>query len=612
MCYRHIKGPGRFDERLFYGRVVRADQFNYRRPRVCPQCIKDQPVWWAVWDLGLLAACPRHGCLLVNQCPACGRSFAWRRPAVDKCRCGMELRALASQMAHPDLVAMSALIYRAVEFAPGPAVDRELMKYGFPPALFKLPLGGLLWLIRSIGLISDQNGLRRKQRTFPRTDLNVAIHAGRAAIAILRDWPQSFRETLKRMIPATPATALNFAEVFGNFYRHLFRVLPRREFGFLHDAFEQFVIEDWNAPVRQRRYFTPAVRRNTRWISADEAERSMHVISTRIADLVRQSQIQGMFFPGRGRTECWINRESLDRWIESRETKLAEYMGRPEAMSNLGLNNITLMSVARAGLIRYLQGAEHYFPPGFYFLREDVLKIRDAFRKHAVPRLSDCSKSGEVIALRRALKNYLGRDFGLPSVIRAVLDGSLTPVARTKKFPGITGYVFWSEDLRRYRPMQGAAAPGEGIVNYREASGILGVAVRVIRGLVAQGIFHPPAEYRNGFSKLVPAADVQRFAQSYVSISTVARRSNVNSGSLARYLKGSGTPLLAIPLPDAGRGHAYFLSKDMADQLRIPSRRMLRQQAECRIKAARKQRWAEHRQAKEMALGRPLRRVRVV
>jgi hypothetical protein len=40
MCYRHIIGPERFEERLFYGRAVRADQFNYRRPRVCPQCIK--------------------------------------------------------------------------------------------------------------------------------------------------------------------------------------------------------------------------------------------------------------------------------------------------------------------------------------------------------------------------------------------------------------------------------------------------------------------------------------------------------------------------------------------------------------------------------------------
>ncbi len=46
--------------------------------------------------------------------------------------------------------------------------------------------------------------------------------------------------------PHNPAT-LNFSEIFGNFYRHLFRVLPRREFGFLHDVFERFVIEEWKA-----------------------------------------------------------------------------------------------------------------------------------------------------------------------------------------------------------------------------------------------------------------------------------------------------------------------------------------------------------------------------
>jgi hypothetical protein len=237
MSYRHIKGPGRFEERSFYGHAVRADQFNYRRPRVCPHCLREQPVWWAMWDLGLVAACPGHRCLLLNKCPACGRRLAWQRRAVDQCRCGMNLRTIPTEVAHPDVVAMSTLIYRAAGFPPGAAADRELTNYAFPAQLMDLALGRLLWLVRSIGLISDENGLRRKQRTFPRTDLNVAIHAGQATIAILRDWPGSFREVLKRMIPVevTIPVILNFADVFGNFYRHLFRVLPRREFGFLHN-----------------------------------------------------------------------------------------------------------------------------------------------------------------------------------------------------------------------------------------------------------------------------------------------------------------------------------------------------------------------------------------
>ena len=60
----------------------------------------------------------------------------------------------------------------------------------------------------------------------------------------------------------------------------------------------------------------------------------------------------------------------------------------------------------------------------------------------------------------------------------------------------------------------------------------------------------------------------------------------------------------------AGSGHAFFLRRDVAAQLQLPSRRMLRERVRRRIKANRKKKWAEYRQAKETALGKPMRRVR--
>ena len=95
-----------------------------------------------------------------------------------------------------------------------------------------------------------------------------------------------------------------------------------------------------------------------------------------------------------------------------------------------------------------------------------------------------------------------------------------------------------------------------------------------------------------------------------MSTSVLAKQFRLNSGSLARHLNESGTPLLTIPNPDPGRGHVYFIRKDVAAQIQIPSRRMLREQARRRIKAARMQRWADYRQAKEAALGKPMRQVR--
>ena len=119
-----------------------------------------------------------------------------------------------------------------------------------------------------------------------------------------------------------------------------------------------------------------------------------------------------------------------------------------------------------------------------------------------------------------------------------------------------------------------------------------------------------PAGYRDGLSKLVAAAEVQRFAERYLAIPVLAKRFHLNSRSVLRYLGESGTPLLAIPMQDAGRSHAFFLRKAVAARTQLPSRRMLRKLAQLRIKAYRKKDWAKRRLAKEKALGKTLRRVR--
>ena len=34
MCYRHIGGRNRFDQRSFYGQRISVDDLNYKRPRI--------------------------------------------------------------------------------------------------------------------------------------------------------------------------------------------------------------------------------------------------------------------------------------------------------------------------------------------------------------------------------------------------------------------------------------------------------------------------------------------------------------------------------------------------------------------------------------------------
>ena len=564
MCYRHIRGQDRFNQRSFCGERLNADDLNYGRPRICSACLQEQPIWWAVWDLGLVTACPIHFCLLVEQCPACKRRLTWYRPAVHECRCGLDFRTLTPEAANPDLVAINAAIYRAARFATGETPERHLAQYGFPPQMLELKLGSLLGLVRFLGSIWEKGGLRRKQLPFRRTNLTAAIEIGCAAVTVLRDWPQPLCELLRRMVPeeVDPA-ALNFSEIFGNFYRHLFCVLSRSEFGFLRNVFDRFVIEDWKGLIRgQHRYSSPAVRRNSQWIPADEAEKTARVCSKRIVELVRQRHIEGMLLasPGGHRTECWVRRQSLNRWIAKRDLDLGSYMPSLEARRTLGLKHITILRVAQAGLVRYVHGSDRCFPTGYHFLREDVMKIKGAFEKYSVPE-REYSKPSALVALRHALKNYLGRDSGLPAVIRAVVDGNLVPVGYTRRFSGITGYLFLSQDIRKYRPVGDSKVPPQGFLNYREAAALLGVRTSVIRGLVAQGSLSAPVGYQPGLSKLIPAADVQSFADRYVAASTLAKQLNLNRRTLRSYIKECAAPLFAVPIPEEGRGPVLFVQR---------------------------------------------------
>jgi TniQ len=614
ICYHHIKGRTRF-KRSFHNQTISADDLNYRRPRLCAACLRERSIWWAVWDLGLVTACPVHRCLLLNQCPSCKRRITWERPAVHKCRCGFDVREISPEPADSDLVAISAIVYRAAQFTQTQTVEINLGEFDFPPELLHLKLGTLLRFILFVGSINDGSVLRRKQRPFCATDLTLAMTICRGAAALLRDWPQPLREVLRRMIPQSANVAtLNFSDIFGNFYRHLFRVLPRREFGFLHDAFEQVVIEDWKGFIRgQHRYFSAAVRRNSHWVTANEAERIARTTGARILDLAREGQVDAIFLKvrsGGNRRECWIQRESLNQWIAARDAELAPYMPRSEAVEMLGLKNISVSAVAAAGAIRYVKGPDRNFPTGcFFFLREDVAKIKEAFERHRVPMMA-YSKPGDLIALRHAMKNFLGRSAGLAAAIGAIVDGALVPVARTMRFRGITGYVFRAEDLRRYRQVPGIAAPRDGFLNYRETAAVLGVRTDAIRGLADQGILSPCAHFRNGLARLIPAKEAKQFAERFVSTLELAKRLHLHSGSLLRHLKESEAPLLEISTPAPGKRHACFLPRDVAARLQFPTRRMLEDEARRRTEAYRRARWEEYRLAREVELGRPLRRLR--
>ncbi len=560
LCY--MPAFGRIERRTFFGQIIGAHQLNYARPRICPECLRDNPVWWAVWDLKLVSACPIHRCLLIDRCPSCRHKLTWHRRAVHECRCGHDLREVEPGKAEDRLVTINAAIWSAAGFH-REACEAEVKHANLPPTQMKLSLDATLRLIRFLGSIHENGRIRRKQiRTF--AELDVATRIGIGATTMLMDWPRSFKDTLRRMAnePSHGPPTLNFHKVFGNFYCHLFDVLPRKEFGSLHDAFETFVAEDWNGLVRgQHRWFSGALRASTKWITASEAQRVYGVTKRLIKDLVRRREIKGIFVnTGLHRTECWIWRESLRDWVAMREGERASYISGPELKRLLGLKHETLMKIVQAGLIRFSKGADRSFSNSFSFRCDDVTRIVNAFDKWKSLTCTDVTP-GSTIALRNALKKYLGRDIGLPSVIRAVIEGKLSPEGYTSAFRGIMGYLFRSDDLRQHRPPQiDIPIPHRGFVSFREAATLLTTRTEVIRALVKRGLLTSRNEYRNGFAKLIPTSDLKRFSARYVDASILVKLPGITKHRLRCQLRNMKLPALEVPIP--GKGRKLFVSRE--------------------------------------------------
>jgi hypothetical protein len=118
-------------QRHSYRRVAARGWAPARGTQICPACLADTGRWRTAWRLLLVTACPRHGVVLVAECPSCGRPFRDQRHshlrrvgAVPVCgnplgqgplqQCQHDLTILAATPASPAVLATQARIDAAL------------------------------------------------------------------------------------------------------------------------------------------------------------------------------------------------------------------------------------------------------------------------------------------------------------------------------------------------------------------------------------------------------------------------------------------------------------------------------------------------------------------
>ncbi|MET8698290.1 TniQ family protein [Kitasatospora sp. NPDC004723] len=119
--------------------------------RACPRCLAESPAWPLWWWLEAAAVCPRHGCLLIDVCPACGirlrrgnasrpRGLLTRTGPLDPALCGNRvlgsrgraglcqqvLADIAASAVDPTLVTAQRSVLDAADLRPSRLLGEEV------------------------------------------------------------------------------------------------------------------------------------------------------------------------------------------------------------------------------------------------------------------------------------------------------------------------------------------------------------------------------------------------------------------------------------------------------------------------------------------------------
>lgn len=546
------------EHRIAYGQVT------YTHPRVCIECLRESLVERRVWELGLMVACARHGCYLIDACPECGRRLERWQSDLHICTCRYDLRNSQPCPADERIVAISAAIEFAADRIPKDLIPSK-ESTGFPVGIWDLTLNELLQLISFLGETIKGDTLHCKRRGEKVSDLRKSVPIVNVAARVLEHWPSEFLRVLKSNIPKTNDIIVRYTIpiVFGQFYLRLYEKFSGPGFSFLRNAFRLLILEHWRGPIapRQKWVISPDSIENFGWCRAAEIGRSGRRLD--VGHLIMAGKLDGFLArsPKSSKSgEWWISKESLRRW----QANNPKYIPLRDMAKLLGLSWQTTLSVARAGIIQYTQTRKG---APFMLLRDDGLKLLHAFESCDPP--SALGKGDpHFISLNQAMRSFLWHSGRLIPLLWAIMDGRLAPVARTSQYPGVTGYIFSIAALRMSSHLHCPERNCSEYLNISESAIVLNTSIDKVSALVASRVLASvQGRSRKGRNEvLIAKSDIDAFSEQYVSSESVAKLFGIACRTLVARLRERSVPLLVVHVHSEGNGRV-FIPRAIADTL---------------------------------------------
>jgi hypothetical protein len=277
--YRVAPSPSSEPYYWFFDQSVPQYVVRLKHPKICSECLAEAPYCRRIWDLSIFTACPKHKCLLIDECPRCKKGISWARSSVSTCRCEFDWRESPKLRVKESELELAHHVYRLCGLSSG---ESSTSNQTDQSPILRLSLQDLL---KAIFFIAGQyKGLSSvtSKHLMP-GGRNKEYHAlFIKAYSVFQDWPKNYyrfldwRRTQERNVsPIKQRLKSTLYKDFGKFYLGLYNMLATSQFDFMRSEFNQYYIKNCGTGCDSSSdsSIDPTLSKGVRFISKSDARR---------------------------------------------------------------------------------------------------------------------------------------------------------------------------------------------------------------------------------------------------------------------------------------------------------------------------------------------------
>jgi DNA-binding transcriptional MerR regulator len=577
--------------------------------RVCPECYQDTGAILLPWSLRFVTTCPLHKVLLVDHCESCKEPlrFANGREGVPglcaACRADVRTFHAYSIAGHSLSLELTDLIWSAIGLGsavsvtptgsalvdPGVANPAAFPAVGLPMAadnpLHAMHTATLFDFLRRMpSLILSQDpqspifdpretlpgGLQGEWTGAPRHielkwQASVPVmHSTLVAMwRLLRDWPQTWHETLAR-IAHLESGKRNAGQ---RFPQCLAEEFPGSRWEWLTKGVESYLAKEAlnNSDLYPWLGYYRAAQRQpsttlTPLLTQTEAARTMGVSASRIQEFIARGQLSATPSPGTGSRREWALVDA--RSIQALHATRVSHFTLAQAATYVGVSEESVLSLIEAGLLA-AEGGPGMNESSIWTFDVEALDASLEAILGAVPvrQMSDEGSGPDELSLSDARRIVSWQGVKLPDLLGEVESGALQAY-RDIEAAGLR--QVWFERGTVLSWLSHRKQPeGRELLTAEQVRELLSCKPETLRRLGETGLLVPVEEKQVGKQTHTryDAADVEAFRARYVTTEGASEILRVTQLTVQRWTRDGRVSAVSGPEIDGAHVYRYDRSE---------------------------------------------------